>query len=84
MKFIWGRISCISTYIYYYYDFFCKLLGIDIFWRINREVVKVLGIFIIKEIRFLGGNRYCGLNDDFYDKGRYGRKNGKNRLSVIM
>lgn len=53
------------------------LSGIDISWRINREVAKVLGTSITKETRFLGGNRYCGLNDDFYDKGRYGRKNGK-------
>lgn len=53
------------------------LSGIDISWRINREVAKVLGTSITKETRFLGGNRYCGLNDDFYDKGRYGRKSGK-------
>lgn len=83
MKLILGRMSCTSMYTYPYYDFFCKSLGIDISWRINREVAKVLGTSITKETRFLGGNRYCGLNDDFYDKGRYGRKNGKNRLSAM-
>ena len=36
-----------------------------------------MGTTITKETRFLGGNRYCGLNDDFYDRGRYGRKTGK-------
>ncbi|XP_061186168.1 peroxisomal bifunctional enzyme-like [Saccostrea echinata] len=53
------------------------LSGIDIGWRINREVAKALGTTITKETRFLGGNRYCGLNDDFFEKGRYGRKTGK-------
>ncbi|XP_048753819.2 peroxisomal bifunctional enzyme-like [Ostrea edulis] len=53
------------------------LSGTDISWRINREVAKALGTTITKETRFLGGNRYCGLNDDFFDKGRYGRKTGK-------
>ncbi|XP_022310490.2 peroxisomal bifunctional enzyme-like [Crassostrea virginica] len=53
------------------------LSGIDISWRINREVAKAMGTTITKETRFLGGNRYCGLNDDFYDRGRYGRKTGK-------
>ncbi|XP_062574450.1 peroxisomal bifunctional enzyme-like [Saccostrea cucullata] len=53
------------------------LSGIDISWRINREVAKALGTTITKETKFLGGNRYCGLNDDFFEKGRYGRKTGK-------
>ncbi|KAL8584021.1 hypothetical protein ACOMHN_048628 [Nucella lapillus] len=52
------------------------LSGLDVRWRIHREVAKMKGVEITPQTRFFSGERYCSLPDKLYNAGRLGRKTG--------
>ena len=52
------------------------VVGLDIGYAIRQEEARKAGIKIDLTVRFLNGQRYCGLSDMLCKHGRLGRKTG--------
>ena len=52
-------------------------IGLDIGWRIRKEVAKASGTTVDLTRRGANGQRYCPLSDMLAEEGRFGRKTGE-------
>ena len=58
------------------------LTGLDVGYRIRREAARAIGVELTNETRFFQNQRNCSLIERLVEKGRLGKKVGKQ--SVIL
>lgn len=55
---------------------FALIVGIDVGYKIQAEVAKVLGVKLTVHSKFMSGERICTLSHWLFHEGRLGRKTG--------